>query len=95
MKKKKLKLKKRLTCERRVDFSTANISKVQQQALLQHIENVLARYLLWGRHRNGGMMAMTRCQVGCRGDRDEFDKEPAVLVYREYSLVSITVERQD
>jgi hypothetical protein len=40
---------------------------------LQCIKNVLAQYLLWGRRRNGGMMAMTRCRVGCRGDRDEFD----------------------
>jgi hypothetical protein len=40
-------------------------------------------------------MAMTRCRVGHRGDRDEFDEEPAVLVCGEYSLVSITVERQD
>jgi hypothetical protein len=44
--KKKYEIEKRLTCERRAEFSTANISKVQQQALLQRIENVLARYLL-------------------------------------------------
>jgi hypothetical protein len=48
----------------------------------------------WGQHRNGGMRA-TQCRVRCRGNRDESDKEPAVLVYGEYLLVSIIVERQD
>jgi len=59
-----------LTCERRADFTPANISKVQQHALLQCDKNVLGRYLLWGRRREGG----------ARGtDVDEFDEEPAVL----------------
>jgi len=58
-----------LTCERRADFTPANISKVQQHALLQCDKNVLGRYLLWGRREGGA-----------RGtDGDEFDEEPAVL----------------
>jgi hypothetical protein len=48
---------------------------MQQHALLQRIENVLARYLLWGLRPSGGIMAVTRCRwIG-----NEFD-EPAVLV---------------
>src|SRR6267142_106074 len=96
--KKKIGIEKRLTCQRRADFSPANISKMQQHALLQRIKNVLARYLLWGLRPSGEIMAVTRCRVGRRRRRwmgNEFDEEPAVLVRVSYSFVSMTAEGQD
>jgi hypothetical protein len=39
--------KKPLTRERRTDFSPADISKVQQHALLQRVKNISARYRIW------------------------------------------------
>jgi hypothetical protein len=39
--------KKSLTRERRTDFSPADISKVQQHALLQRVKNIFTGYRIW------------------------------------------------
>jgi hypothetical protein len=39
--------KKYLTGKRRPDFSPADISKVQQHALLQRVEHILSGYRIW------------------------------------------------
>jgi hypothetical protein len=39
--------KKYLTRERRTDFSPADISKVQQHALLQRVKNLFTGYRIW------------------------------------------------
>jgi hypothetical protein len=39
--------KSKLTCERRTDFSPADISKVQQHALLQRVKDVFTGYRVW------------------------------------------------
>jgi hypothetical protein len=39
--------KKYLTRERRTDFSPADISKVQQHALLQRVKNIFTGYHIW------------------------------------------------
>jgi hypothetical protein len=39
--------KKSLTRERRSDFSPANISKVQQHALLHRVKNISTGYRIW------------------------------------------------
>jgi len=72
---------------------------MQQHVLLQRVENVLSRYLLWGLRPSSGIMAVTRCRVGRRWSGDELDEdsesELAVLVHVSYSFVSITAEGQD
>jgi hypothetical protein len=97
IKQKKIGIEKRLTCERRADFSPANVPEMQQHALLERVENVLAGDLLSGLRPlgSGGVMAVRRCRVGRRWSGDEFDEEPAVLVRVSYSFVSITAEGQD
>ena len=68
---------------------------MKQHALLQRVENVLARCLLWRLRPSGGIMTMTRCRVGRRWSGNELDEEPAVLVRVSYPFVSMTAEGQD